>query len=59
MKCTACISVYFVPEGEITRPLIDIVGQVSNERNFSLYYSAETDNDSFDALLPIQEKNRG
>jgi hypothetical protein len=36
--------------------LIDIVGQFPNERNFSLYYSAETDNDSLDALQQIQEE---
>jgi hypothetical protein len=55
VKCTDCINVYFVPECEITQPLIVRVGKVSNERNFSLYFSAETDDDSFDALLPIQE----
>jgi hypothetical protein len=39
------ISVYFASEGQMTQPLAVTVGQIVTERNLSLLFSDELDND--------------
>jgi hypothetical protein len=50
------VRVYFVPEGHITPSLTTIIGQLMTERNVSLF-SAEQENDHYDALLQAEKKD--
>jgi hypothetical protein len=46
----------FVSEGQINQQLTVIVRQVMTERNASLLFSVELDNDHCDDLLTVDEK---
>jgi hypothetical protein len=52
------VSIYFVPEGQITQPTIVIMCQIVTEENTSLLVSDELDNIKCDALLPVKDRGR-
>jgi hypothetical protein len=51
-----CVSVYFVSEGKSPTHSIYNFGQIVIEINVSLLFSDEMNNDHYDAMLPIEER---
>jgi hypothetical protein len=47
---------YFVSQGQIIPPPTVTAGKVVNERNVSLMFNRELDNEHCDTLLPVNEK---
>jgi hypothetical protein len=53
MILTKLLSVCFVSEGQITKQLTVIIGQVATERMASLLFSDEQDNGQYYAVLRV------
>jgi hypothetical protein len=53
-----CMSYSFVSEDQIPDLSAVIVGQVRAERNISLLYNVEQRNDNYDAVLPVEGRER-
>jgi hypothetical protein len=50
------VSVYFVPEGQITQLLTVMIGQVESERNVFQLFSHELDSAHYDVLFKLKKK---